>query len=79
VGLPVQKLTATIHEDELEKFEAWFASHFAGRKDSYKVARIFRDEWIIDDESVRTREPDGMSKGRNSRVRTTSATTAHVR
>jgi hypothetical protein len=37
VGVPVQKLTATIHEDQLEQFEAWFASHFAGRKDSYTV------------------------------------------
>jgi hypothetical protein len=33
----VQKLTAKIHEDALEKFEAWFAAHFAGRKDSYTV------------------------------------------
>jgi hypothetical protein len=33
----VHKLKASVHEDELEKFEAWFASEFAGRKDSYTV------------------------------------------
>ena len=37
MGATVQKLTATIHEDRLETFEGWFATHFAGRKDSYKV------------------------------------------
>jgi hypothetical protein len=37
VGATLQKLTATIQEDRLEGFEAWFASHFAGRKDSYTV------------------------------------------
>ena len=33
----MQKLTAKIREDNLEQFESWFASHFAGRKDSYTV------------------------------------------
>jgi hypothetical protein len=33
----LQKLTVKIREDDLEQFEAWFASHFAGRKDSYAV------------------------------------------
>jgi hypothetical protein len=37
VGSAVQKLTATIHEDQLEQFEAWFSAHFEGRKDSYTV------------------------------------------
>ena len=37
MGVPVQKLTATIHEDQLEQFETWFAAHFEGRKDSYTV------------------------------------------
>jgi hypothetical protein len=33
----LQKLTAKIHDDELEQFEAWFAAQFADRKDSYTI------------------------------------------
>jgi hypothetical protein len=33
----LHKLTAQIHEDELEQFEAWFAVQFAERKDSYTM------------------------------------------
>jgi hypothetical protein len=33
----VHKLAATIHEDRLDAFEAWFASEFAGRKDGYTI------------------------------------------
>jgi hypothetical protein len=33
----VQKLTAKIHEDQLENFEGWFATRFAERKDCYTV------------------------------------------
>ena len=33
----VQKLIAKIPEDQLENFEAWFATRFAERKDSYTV------------------------------------------
>jgi hypothetical protein len=39
----LQKLTAKIHEDHLEQFEAWFASHFAERKDSYTIERFDPD------------------------------------
>jgi hypothetical protein len=37
VGATLHKLTAQIHEDKLEEFEAWFASEFAGRKDGYAI------------------------------------------
>jgi hypothetical protein len=33
----LHKLTAQIHEDQLEQFEAWCASEFAGWKDGYIV------------------------------------------
>ena len=33
----MQKLTAKIHEDQLEKFEDWFSTEFGDRKDSYRV------------------------------------------
>ena len=33
----MHKLTAKIHEDQLEKFEDWFATEFGDRKDSYTV------------------------------------------
>ena len=39
----MQKLTAKIHEDQLENFEGWFAVHFAERKDSYTVETFERD------------------------------------
>jgi hypothetical protein len=39
----LQKLAATIHEDQIEQFEAWFASHFADRRDSYTVDSFERD------------------------------------
>jgi hypothetical protein len=33
----MHKLTGKIHEDQLEKFEDWFATEFGDRKDSYTV------------------------------------------
>ena len=33
----MHKLTASIHEDDLETFEAWFAAEFAGGKDGYSI------------------------------------------
>ena len=39
----MHKLTAKIHEDELERLEGWFATEFEGRKDSYTVESFKRD------------------------------------
>jgi hypothetical protein len=39
----VHKLSASIHENDLDQFEAWFASEFAGRKDGYSVESFKQD------------------------------------
>jgi hypothetical protein len=39
----VHKLSASIHENDLDRFEAWFTSQFEGRKDSYSVDSFAQD------------------------------------
>ena len=39
----MHKLSASIHENDLDQFEAWFSSEFAGRKDGYSVESFKQD------------------------------------